>query len=372
MGEKGKLASALPAQRIVVSIFGALLLAIILGAFYLRSVFIPVIVSYFLAFLFNPLIDRAESRGFGRVGPIVFVLFVSFGSASLFLGTMMPKLVSQFHQLIAMIPDIGELLVSFISPYAQEYLNINLLYEWNQLAFNVLPKFSNIPSGGLLGNVFSGALQALGTVLMILIVPVLTFYLLKDYNTLNESVLGYVPRRFEPHVSEVVHRLGITTGALVRGQFLICIVLAFYYSVALSAIGLPMPLVLGAFSGLLNLVPVVGPLGAAIITMLIAAIGDASISVQITILGIFLIAGLIESTVIRPRLAAQKIQLNPLTIILVLLVGGELLGFFGMLIALPFTVIVKVLGGYLSEKYFASDYYNRQLENTIEEKTDAN
>lgn len=118
-----------------------------------------------------------------------------------------------------------------------------------------------------------------------------------------------------------------------------------------------MALLLGIFSGLLNLVPFVGPLAALGLTLFLTVLGGGQITQCISILGVFLVANLLDNTVLTPRIVGKQMGISPLTIILALLAGGELLGFLGILLALPMMAMVKVLGGYLTERYFGSSYY---------------
>lgn len=344
--------------------FAAVLFFILflLGLYFLRSICIPIIVSYFLAFLINPLVDRAENMGFGRSGPIVLLLLFGFGFAGMFIGFLMPKMASQLHGLVGELPAIADLFVQQVQPYIELYLGIDLLVEWNRLAISILPTFSKIPSGGVFGSVFSGTMQALGTVLIVLMIPILTYYISKDYNGLNERFLALVPRRFLTNVSEVVKRMSDMLGSLVRGQFLICLMLAVYYAVALSAVQLNYSLVIGAVAGLLNLIPFVGPVIGALFAISVSVIGDGTLTMCITIAGIFIVASLINNTVLQPKIVGKQMTISPVTMILVLLAGGELLGFLGMLLALPVTAMIKVLGGYFAERYFASEFYQHQVE----------
>ena len=197
-----------------------------------------------------------------------------------------------------------------------------------------------------------------------LIVPILTFYMLKDYPYLNSKFLAMVPRRYVGAVGEVLRRLSIVLGNLIRGQFLICFLLAVFYAVGLAAIGLKMSMVLGLVGGLLNLIPVVGTLTAMAVSLLISVIGGGGLTQCAGIVGVFLVGNLVESTVLTPRILGRQIGISPLTIILALLAGGELLGVLGMLLALPVTAGVKVLGGYFLEQYFSSNYYKDPLQNS--------
>jgi predicted PurR-regulated permease PerM len=144
---------------------------------------------------------------------------------------------------------------------------------------------------------------------------------------------------------------------LIRGQFLVCAILAIFYSIALSAVGLDTALLLGVFSGFMNLVPVVGPLVSMITALSMTVLGGGDLLQCIATVGVFLVANLLDGTVLTPRIVGKQIGISPLVIILALLAGAELLGFLGILLALPVMAMVKVLGGYFAERYYSSAYY---------------
>ena len=151
-------------------------------------------------------------------------------------------------------------------------------------------------------------------------------------------------------------------GGLIRGQFLVCAILSAYYTVALTAVSVEMSLLLGILSGFLNLVPFVGPLTSLGLTIFLTVLGGGHLTQCVSVLGVYLVANLLDNTLLTPRIVGRQMGISPLTIILALLAGGELLGFLGILLALPIMAMVKVLGGYLAERYFESAYYREEAQ----------
>ncbi len=361
MAEEKKIV-ILPYKQILYGLIGIILLWLFLLSFQtLSSIYIPILVSYFLAFLLNPVVARLEKRGFGRVGPSFVLLSIFFIGVVLFSVLMLPKLIVQLREFIDNVPAIVDRISIFLSPIATKYLGYDIFEDWQRFISSLLPTIREIPAKDIVGSFFQGTMRALGTLASFLIIPILTFYMLKDYHSLNRTLMTLFPRRFVPDVEEISRRMSMVLGGLIRGQFLVCSLLAIFYTVALSALGVKLSLFLGVLGGGLNLIPFVGPLVAMLLAVVLGLIGGGGLTICAGIAGVFLVANLIDNTVLTPKVVGKQMGISPLTIILVLLAGGELLGFLGMLLALPCTAMVKVVGGYFLERYFDSKYY---LENS--------
>lgn len=347
-------------QNSVAARRAAIIFLLLLAAsfYFLRSIYIPIFISYFLAFMLNPLITLAERRGFGRGGPIFVVLFLFFLLMSGFAVLLLPKLLSQLRALYERLPMLISALSERFSPYSIRYFGYDIFTQWQEIVQEMIPAVAR-PAAGFLESFLAGTLRALSALLTVLMIPILTFYFLKDYRQLNQAVVQLVPRRYLPDVQEVSKRLSVVLGSLIRGQFLVCLILSAYYSVALAAVGTDVALVLGIFSGFMNLVPFVGPLLSMALAILFTLLGGGGLAQCIAVLGVYLVANLIEGTLLTPRIVGRQVGISPLVIILGLLAGGELLGFLGVLLALPVMAMAKVLGGYLRERYLDSEFYRQ-------------
>lgn len=344
-------------QKIILGI----LVLFFVSLYFLRTIYIPIFIAYFLAFLLNPIVRWAEKRGFGRVGPIFLMLLIVFAAIIAFAVVMVPRVVVQLQDLFLRLPQLMDFFSQRLGPYSVRFLGYDVFTQWKEVLPNLIPTGMAIPAvSTILDNFLSGTAKAISALLTTLMIPILTFYMLKDYYVVNRQLLLLVPRRYVADVQEVMRRLSIVLGGLIRGQFLICALLAVYYSIFLSAVGLDMALLLGIISGFLNLIPFVGTLTSLGLSLFLAVLGGAHLTQCIAILGVYLIANLVDNTILTPRIVGRTMGISPLTIILALLAGGELLGFLGVLLALPIMAMVKVLGGYLTERYFASSYYKEE------------
>ncbi len=345
-----------PLQKRLGILFVILLL---LSLYYLRSIYIPIFVSYFLAFLLNPIVKHAERRGFGRIGPIIVILVLIFGLIGIFFALMLPRVTAQVQYLFRLLPDVIDLLSTRFAQISDHYLGYNVFEEWRSLVERVVPQMG-VPAANFLDNIFSGTVRALHALITVSLVPILTFYFLKDYYRLNEKLMELVPRRYLSDVREITRRISLVLGGLIRGQFLVCIILATYYSIVFSALHLEMPLLLGVFSGFMNLVPFVGLLFSMLLTIAIALIAGGGWVLCGAIIGVFLVANLSDNTILTPKIVGKQMGIGPLTIILALLAGGELLGFLGVLLALPVLALAKALGGFFLERYYDSSFYKEE------------
>ncbi len=338
---------------------GALLVFVVsLWAF--RSIWIPVFVSYFLAFLLNPIVKRAERRGFGRIGPIITILVGVFVLLGAFLVLMVPRVAGQLEEFFHRVPGILAMISEKFAPLSVQYLGYDAFSQWQGWVLGLLPRLASAPAMGFLGDLASGTMRALNVLITLSLIPILTFYFLKDYYRLNEKLMNLVPRRYLSDVREIAQRISMLLGSLIRGQFLVCMVLATYYSVVFTGMGLELGLLMGIFSGFMNLVPVVGALISLLITVSVALLGGGSLAVCISILGAFLVANLIDTTFLTPKIVGRSMGIGALAIILALLAGGELLGFLGVLLALPLLALCKAVGGFLLERYLSSNYYREE------------
>jgi predicted PurR-regulated permease PerM len=338
----------------------ALVALFLVSIYFLRSLYIPIFIAYFLAFLLNPVVGWFEKRGFGRLGPIFLLLVLFFALITFVAVMMLPKIYVQLRELFARLPQLMDFLSGRLGPISVKYLQYDVFMQWKEVLPTVVPEVATFPAVGILESVLAGTARALGAVLSVLMIPILTFYMLKDYYVLNERLMRLVPRRYAADVAEVIRRLSIVLGGLIRGQFLICGVLAAYYAISFTVLELDMALLLGLLSGFLNLVPFVGSLASLGLALFIAVLNGGHLIQCMGILGVFLVANLIDNTVLTPRIVGKKMGISPLAIILALLAGGELLGFLGILLALPIMAMVKVLGGYLTERYLDSSYYREE------------
>jgi predicted PurR-regulated permease PerM len=212
----------------------------------------------------------------------------------------------------------------------------------------------------MLGNIWAGGMALVNFLALLLITPVVTFYLLRDWDSMVARMDSWLPRAHAETIREQTRILDSTLSAFVRGTGMVCIILAVFYAATLSIAGLQFGLAIGLAAGILSFVPYLGSLGGLIICVGLAFLQfDEGWRIAV-IAGIFIIGQLAEGMILTPKLVGDRIRLHPVWVIFAVLAGGTLFGFVGMLIALPVAAMLGVVirfgvGQYLESKVYLGD-----------------
>lgn len=326
----------------------------------LQPVLMPFIVAMFLAYMGDPLVDRLEERGLGRTLGVCLVFLVITVLLLLLLGLVMPLFLDQLDKFVRSLPARVLWLQNTILPWLQQQgwlssagfseaeLKDLLQAHWQQASKVVLNTLKQVSSSGMaialwLTNLF--------------LIPVVTFYLLRDWDILVAKVKALLPIAWQGKTSQVVIECDEVLSAFLRGQLLVMLSLGAIYSLGLSIAGVQMALLLGIGAGLASVVPYMGA---------IVGIGSASLAAYfqfgdlMSVLPVFLVFGIgqmLESMVLTPLLVGDKIGLHPVAVIFAVMAGGQLGGFIGILIALPVAAVLLVCLRHLHQRYLSSGFY---------------
>ncbi|HUT55428.1 MAG TPA: AI-2E family transporter [bacterium] len=346
---------------------GLLALALAAGLLYvLRNALVPVSVAVFLAYLLDPVIDRLEARKIPRSAAIFIlagVLFVVAGVVGGFLAVQAQReMVALYHDL----PKYLETAQGSLGPKAKEYLGIELPATLQQAIAEAKAQLANIdpaalkPVSNLVGKITRSTLAFVSWILGLVIIPVFLFYFLRDWDRLKYDVLEYVPLSHRDYVSSKARQIDEILGAFIRGQLTICVILGVLYSAGLMLTGIDLAVVIGFSAGILFIVPYLGTI-LGIIAASIMALLKFGISWQlIGVWAAFGVAQLLEGTLITPRVMGDRVGLSPVIVIFALLVGADLLGILGMLIAVPCAAVIKVFVREGLDKYRASSFFQEK------------
>jgi predicted PurR-regulated permease PerM len=327
----------------------------------LSPILTPFVVSALLAYLGDPLVDRLEARGLKRTPAVALVFSVIFLLLLLLLILLLPRLEAQITQLLQKLPDYLEWLRLNLLPRLQALLPGEMAgLEPSALQQALAENWRE--AGGILAGVWTSVsgsgLALLGWLANLVLVPVLTFYLLRDWDHLVAGVHVLLPRRSEATWARLARESDEVLGAFLRGQVLVMGALGVIYTTGLWLVGLDFALLIGMVAGLVSFVPYLG----LIVGILIA--GIASI-LQVKGLGdlpwvilVFVVGQMLEGTLLTPHLVGERIGLHPVAVIFAVLAGGQLYGFFGVLLALPVAAVVMVLLRHLLQTYQASTLYS--------------
>ncbi len=332
----------------------------VLSVAFLHPVYASLTVAFILAYLLDPLVGSLTRCKIPREWGALLVLFIFF---LLLIGVVIliiPKLLSQGEEFFLRLPKVYMKLTTLLAPYSQQYLSYNVFEDAQKLLETFgSPTTVLKPLGKIAQSFFSTTFKFIMTLLGFLVVPLLAYYLLRVFPQLYERLLSVIPKRYHKTTKDIRKRLNIVFGGFIRGQLVVSSILSIYYSIALTFVGLDLSLLLGLMAGFFNVVPYLGILSALLLTLFIALVHEASAGVHVAILAIFGVGMALEGSILTPKIVGSKVGLGPLTLLLSLLVGGQLLGVVGMLLAIPLAAVGKVFLDVWLDAYRNSELYTQ-------------
>lgn len=334
---------------------------ILIGVFFcaISSILLPFVLAFVLAYFLNPLVNKLIRRKWPRglaVGTVVsaFCVFI----VTLFL-ILIPILQTQILSFIVKLPTITTYVwekIKVVFSYTQHKISSEQMGQLSdavsQTAFDAL----NSVAVGIL-NVISGGVAVFNVVSLLLITPVVLFYILKDWNDVSKNIKGLVPPKYKADTTSIWREINVKLAGFIRGQVSVCLALAVFYGVGLSIVGLDLGILIGILSGILSFIPYFGFLSGVVLSVLVAISQGATWGLWIGLAVIFVLGQILESYVLTPKLVGENVGLHPVWIIFSLLAGGVLLGFIGVLIAVPVAAVIGVLVRRALKWYESSTIY---------------
>jgi len=340
-----------------------LLSGVIIGGFliYLLSpVLTPFLVAIFLAYMGDPLVDQLDKRTPRAISvSIVFLLLSTVVLALTFV--LLPMIERQLIQFVQAIPRYIDWIQTAIVPWLVANLGLpDVGFDLNSLKVQIKEHWSKAGgvAAGLISTVSKSGLAIVGWVANILLIPVLTFYLLRDWDILVERIRELLPRRYEPGIVRLVGESNTVLSAFLRGQLMVMLVLGAIYSVGLWLIGLDFSLLIGMLAGIVSFVPYLGVIVGVSVASIAAIVQFQEMFMLVPVFIVFGIGQVFESFILTPLLVGDKIGLHPVAVIFAVLAGGQLFGFLGILLALPVAAVIMVLLRHAHERYMDSQFYN--------------
>lgn len=326
----------------------------------LGPVLTPFAVAAMLAYVADPLIDRLMRAGLSRTWSVVVVTLLLLVGLALALILLLPALQQQIIELIESVPRYVAWYNEIAVPWLSSRLRVPMeTFDPQHLAGLLRDNWEK--AGGVLATVLAwfsrSGLALLGILINIALIPVVTFYFMRDWDHMIEAIHRLVPRPIEPIVSRLAREADSTLGGFLRGQLLVMIVLGFVYGFGLMIAGIDFSLLIGLIAGLVSFVPYLGGIvfvGTGVIAALVQY-GDVTHVVYVLIA--FAIGQALESFFLTPWLVGDKIGMHPVAVMFAVLAGGQLFGFVGVLLALPVAAVAMVLLRYAYGHYLESRFY---------------
>ncbi len=318
---------------------GAALLFLFLGVISLlptlRSVLLIIVMAMFLSILLTPFVNFCEYRGVNRALASVLVFAVIIFLASMGFKLLAPVVSQQVKELSSGLNDQSP---AQVMQLVREKIGDNIPVLSNPSVQAEIEK----KVGEILKHSFTVVADVLSAVMSTIMIAFMTFFFLKDGRRIKKALIGWVPNRYFEVALMLQHKIVTQLGRYIRGQLLVAFIVGALSTLALYFLGVRYYFFIGAMAGLANMIPYFGPIVGALPAVVIAFLDTGEVGLVAAVIVAFASIQLIENVVVSPVIVAKSVELHPLVIIVVILIGGQLMGVFGMLLAVPAASIVKV------------------------------
>jgi len=347
-------------QKTFMLLFLAMTLVLI---YLLKPILMPFLVGFLLAYLGDPLVDRLEAVGLNRTLG-VFVVFLVF--TILLVGgglVLVPVVIREISSLVQQVPEFIIWLQQNVSPWLIANVGVDPFdLQLDELKKSLAANWQKAGgfAGTLVKEVTRSGLVMVTWMMNFLLIPVVSFYLLRDWDHLMGRLRELLPREFELAIVGIARECDEVLSAFLRGQLLIMLLLGCIYAVGLLTIGLELAVMIGMLAGLASIVPYLGFI-VGITAATIAAMFQFQEPIYLLYVAIiFGIGQALEGMVLTPLLVGDRIGLHPVAVIFSVLAGAQLFGFVGVLMALPVAAVLMVFLRHLHASYKSSEYYGSE------------
>ncbi len=330
----------------------------------LLPVLTPFLIAAVLAYICDPLVDKLSLGGnkklsLNRTPATVLVMAGIFAAIVLLFLILVPLLQKQSLLIAERLPHLIENLRNNIEPWLQAKFGISLNIDAAHIQDIISKNWKSTGDivGGVLATAGSQGLALIGLLANLLLLPVVLFYMLRDWDKLVQSTGELVPRDWIGQVKSIAREVDKVVAEFMRGQLSVMAALCVFYSLGLWLVGLEMALSIGLIAGLLSFVPYLGFALAFILAVLLALLQFTSLAQVVPVLIVFGVGQLLESFILTPLIVGNRIGLHPVIVILALLASGQLFGFAGVLLALPVSAAIAVGLRHTKSSYLNSDTY---------------
>lgn len=319
----------------------------ILGGIYhfSKAVLAPFIIAMIISYVLNPIVVLLNRRRVPRTVAVLLIYIVFLGSLTVVFMNVIPMFMSQLTELNEHMPEFTVRAQGMIDRFNEsEMLPDSVRSGINNSLYKLELGISEWVTDYL-----NGIGSKLNVLFIALIVPFVAFYILKDFQLIEKAVLAVVPRKQRRHVTRLLFEIDEALGNYIRGQFLVCVIIGVMAYVGYWLIDMQYPLLLASLVAVFNIIPYLGPyLGAAPAALMAASI---SWKMVLYVLIVNWLCQLLEGNVISPQVVGRSLHMHPLMIIFALLVGGQMAGVAGLILAVPFFAVLKVIVSHVSQ-YF--------------------
>lgn len=337
---------------VAIVLFGAAL-------YLLRGVLAPFVAGVGVAYFLDPVTDRIEAWVRSRTLATAIVIVAFFGLVAVGGFFLFPLLQSQLVSLAGRVPDMVEAVHKAAQPFLDQ-IQAGLTQDQQAKLGAAAQQYAGTVvewAGRVLGGLWSGGLAVVGLLSLLLISPLVAFYMLRDWDRLVARIDDLLPRDGAPTIREQVRAIDRTIAGFVRGQALVCLILAVYYGTGLALTGLESGLLIGILIGLAAFIPYLGVLTGLAVSLAIATVQFDALHPILMVAGVIGVGHVLEGGFLTPKLLGGRVGLHPVWVLFALMVGASLFGFTGVLLAVPTAAVIGVLARFGTARYLASPVY---------------
>ncbi|HFB67090.1 MAG TPA: AI-2E family transporter [Aeromonadales bacterium] len=326
----------------------------------LSPVLMPFLVGATLAYMGDPLVDKLETFKLPRTLAVVVVFLVTFILVIGVLLILIPTISAQVQVTFEKAPEAFGWLNQTAIPWLNEHLKLNLSASTDDIQSWLQQHWQDTSAvlQQVLSSIGNSSMVLVAWIGNLMLIPVVAFYLLRDWDKLVAYVGELIPRKQSEVVFQLAKESDEVLGAFVRGQLLVMLALGIIYSLGLWLSGLEVALLVGMIAGAASIVPYLGFAVGIIVASIAALLQFHTMGSLIPIVIVFIVGQALEGMVLTPLLVGDKIGLHPVTVIFAVLAGGQLFGFVGILIALPLAAVIAVIMRHFHRRYRQSEFYD--------------
>lgn len=335
--------------------WGIAIAVFLLALWALGDVILPFVLGGAIAYLLDPVADRLEKLGLTRVLSVAVITVIGLFLFLILVLLVFPTLIQQSIALAEAAPALIDSLQATLTERFPQLLDADSTIR---LQLDALGTKIQSQGGTVINGLLSSAMGLINIIVLLVVVPVVAFYLLLDWDNMVAKIDDMLPRDHAPIVRQLASQVDTTLASFIRGQGTVCLALGSYYAIALMIAGLNFGLVVGVVAGLISFIPYIGALvgGALAIGLAMFQFWGDWVSIGI-IAGIFVVGQFLEGNILTPKLVGQSVGLHPVWLIFALSVFGSLFGFVGMLVAVPMAAMIGVFARYGISQYRESLLY---------------
>jgi predicted PurR-regulated permease PerM len=331
----------------------------------LKSALTPLAVAFVFAYFLDPLIDQFEKRRIPRRVAILFLVAISGVLALVTAIFLVPKLLNEIANLAVKLPGYLDGALAAISPRLESWFGITVPSSIREGIESFQSKGVSVPLETLrelIEKSVRSLTGTLGSLIGLLVIPVITYYALAEFDNIKVWFLELVPVSYQERVETKASTINVLVAGFIRGQLIVAALLGILYAIGFSFIGIDMAIGIGMVAGMLGIIPYVG---SAVALALAAGLCLLQYGVDFhlfLVVGWYALIQTLEGLLLTPRIVGRSVGIHPVAVIVGLLIGGDLLGFLGLIVAVPVTAIVQVFAMELLETYRSSALYSGATE----------